>query len=244
MIGVILKHIFTVFEDPPEFRFETLYHLHCATFTRKTSGIVSQRGQEPKGKLVTVLYHSTDVKQEPSRTYSPGAEKLCQHHLWSRLFCLACPKTATAAAGWTMAALQISRCSPPQPLLPTPDLWGPLEFLKSPLISIKVWRVQGVHTAASPPLQRSQQILGNRPHFQGSRIFFLSELCFGVFFFLSFLNMIWNRKGKKVLNYFLSLLNVLMESMYMIVHFPDEWESSHVGMWAYASVTASSLVIL
>lgn len=52
--------------------------------------------------------------------------------------------------------------------------------------------------------------------FRVPECFFLPELCFVFFFFLSFLNMIWNRKGK-VLNYFLSLLNVVMESMYMIV---------------------------
>lgn len=135
-----------------------------------------------------------------------------------------------------MAALQISCCPPPPLPTPTWDLWGPLEFLKSPLISIKVWHVQGPHTAASSSLQRSQQILGNcplfslaSPHFQDYRIFFLAELCFGFFFPFIFKHDL-EQKGKKVLNYFLSLLNVLMESMYVIVHFPDEWESFHVGI--------------
>lgn len=43
---------FSVIEDAPEFRLETIYYFYCPPFTRKTSGIVGQRGQESKGTVL------------------------------------------------------------------------------------------------------------------------------------------------------------------------------------------------
>lgn len=111
-------------------------------------------------------------------------------------FCIACPKTATAAAGWTMAALQISRCSPPQPLLLTPDLWGPLEFLKSPLISIKVWHVQGVHTAASPHSKGLSKSLAIVHIFRVPEFFFIWTLLWWFFFSFHFWTWSGTERGK------------------------------------------------
>lgn len=59
-----LKYIFfSVVEDSPEFRLETIYYFYCTPFTRKTSGIVGQRGQESKGRVI-LLYYPIENKHE------------------------------------------------------------------------------------------------------------------------------------------------------------------------------------
>lgn len=58
MLKIFLKiqNFFLVIKDSPEFRLETIYHFHCTSFTRKTSSITGQRGQEPKGNVTIPLY--------------------------------------------------------------------------------------------------------------------------------------------------------------------------------------------
>ena len=57
---------FTVIEDSPELRLETIYYLHCTPFTRKTSGIIGQRGQESKGKVIILSYYSIESNMKQS----------------------------------------------------------------------------------------------------------------------------------------------------------------------------------
>lgn len=117
---------------------------------------------------------------------------LYQHQLSSLLFFLChLPPNCHSCSWLNHGSSPNKRVAPdhhtPYLLLLTPDLLEPLEFLKTALISIKVWHFQGDHIAASSPLQRTQQIPGNHPlfsltipHLQSSRtIFFLPELCFG-----------------------------------------------------------------
>jgi hypothetical protein len=71
-LKLFLKSIylfFTVFEDPPEFRFETIYYIHCTPFPRKAAGIIGQRGQESKGKVTVLLYYYWKTWQHPDLIY-------------------------------------------------------------------------------------------------------------------------------------------------------------------------------
>lgn len=118
MIGVILKNQISL-QSLKTLRNSDLkpYIIFIAPPSQeRLRALLAKEGKNPKVNLSQCsIIPLTSSKNPPSpnllelrNCISISLEAECS-------FCITCPKTATAAAGWTMAALQISRCFPPPP---------------------------------------------------------------------------------------------------------------------------------